>query len=157
MIQQKIFNWVVIGLLAAGLGLTAVSAKADSDLPGRTPPAADEGGGDDDGGPLGTYIELVAPEHAGAWSVVQWQDVNDNWQDVEGWRGTLDERGVRRWWVDAKDFGTGPFRWVITGSAEGSLADEWSVGGSSLFQSETSSGAFSLPGGAAEPLLVGLP
>jgi hypothetical protein len=47
---------------------------------------------------------------------------------------------------------------VITGGDSVSVADEWSTdGGSSLFQSETSSGAFSLPGGAAAPLQVSLP
>jgi hypothetical protein len=56
---------------------------------------------------------MVAPQHPGAWSVVQWQDINGDWQDVDGWRGTLDGSGQRRWWVAAKDFGSGPFRWAV--------------------------------------------
>ncbi len=157
MTGQKILNGLVIGLLVIGLGLTVAPALAESGLPDRKPPTADDGGRDDSR-PLGTHIELVAPEHAGAWSVVQWQDVNGNWHDVEGWRGTLDSSGYICWWVAAKDFGTGPFRWVITGGDSVSVADEWSTGGSSgLFQSETSSGAFSLPGGATAPLQVSLP
>jgi hypothetical protein len=155
MIRQKIFHWIVIGVLITALGVTAVPALANGELPNRNPPAADDGGRDDRR-PVGSYIELAAPEHAGAWSVVQWQDINGNWHDVEGWRGTLDSNGYIRWWVAAKDFGTGPFRWVITGGDSVSVADEWSTGGiGTLFQSETSSGVFALPGGAAEPLLVG--
>jgi hypothetical protein len=157
MTGQKIFNGVVIGLLTLGLGLIPTPALAESGLPDRNPPAANDGERDDRG-PVGTYIELAAPEHAGAWSVVQWQDVNGNWHDVEGWRGTLDSSGYIRWWVAARDFGTGPFRWVITSGTGDSIADVWSTGGSgTLFQSETSSGVFSLPGGAAAPLQVSLP
>ena len=158
MMRQKIFNGVVIGLLVIGVGLTTVPALANGGLPDRNPPPPGDDGGRNDSGPLGTHIELVAPEHAGAWSVVQWQDSAGNWHDVEGWRGTLDSQGYIRWWVDAKDFGTGPFRWVISGGDSVSVADEWSTGESSgLFQSDTSSGAFSLPGGAAAPLQVSLP
>jgi hypothetical protein len=154
---QKTFYWLTVGLLIAVAGLTAVPVLADDGLPERETPVADDGGRDDSR-PLGTHIELVVPEHAGAWSVVQWQDSAGNWHDAEGWRGTLDSSGYICWWVAAKDFGTGPFRWVITGGDSVSVADEWSTGGSSgLFQSETSSGAFSLPGGATAPLQVSLP
>jgi len=158
MTEQKTFNWLIIGLLVLGLGLTAAPALANGELPDRNPPPPADDGGRDDAGPLGTHIELAAPEHAGAWSVVQWQDSAGNWHDVEGWRGTLDSNGYIRWWVAAKDFGTGPFRWVISGGDSVSVADEWSTGGSGgLFQADTSSGAFSLPGGAAAPLQVSLP
>ena len=49
----------------------------------------------------------------GAWTIVQWQDSAGGWHDVEGWRGTLDGPTLKRWWVADKDFGTGPFRWVV--------------------------------------------
>jgi len=155
-------------LLITGMMATAQAAEG---LPDRNPPAPQDAGGDDSG-PIGTYIELVAPAHAGAWSVVQWQDSAGNWHDVEGWRGTLDNRGVRRWWVAAKDFGTGPFRWVVEGAGavpaaglwatdEASVAAEWNTGddSGSLFSQpeETDSSLFNLPGGAAEPLMVVLP
>jgi hypothetical protein len=72
---------------------------------------------EDDGGDdslLGAYIELhLQSAPAGLWAIVQWQDSAGAWHDVEGWHGTLDASGSRRWWVAAKDFGTGPFRWVI--------------------------------------------
>jgi hypothetical protein len=51
---------------------------------------------------------------------VQWQDSAGGWHDVEGWRGPLAE-GNRRWWVAAKDFGSGPFRWAIIEESGGRL------------------------------------
>lgn len=59
-------------------------------------------------------IELhVQSAGAGLWTVVQWQDRNGDWHDVEAWQGALDVGGKIRWWVSAKDFNTGPFRWVV--------------------------------------------
>ena len=54
------------------------------------------------------------------WTEVQWSD-GANWHVVEGWRGQMDSISqvggqwvsVREWWVDGKDLGGGPFRWVI--------------------------------------------
>jgi hypothetical protein len=108
-------QWLIIGLLLVGLGLVAAPVLAAGGLPDRNPPPANKSNNDDSGsgGPAGAAIELVAPAHPGAWSVVQWQDINGNWQDVDGWRGSLNEAGSRRWWVAAKDLGTGPFRWVV--------------------------------------------
>jgi len=57
-----------------------------------------------------------------AWTVVQWQDLDGDWHEVEGWRGTLDSItvdeggaavGRKAWWVAEDDLGTGPFRWLI--------------------------------------------
>jgi hypothetical protein len=50
---------------------------------------------------------------ATAWTVVQWQDALGGWHDVQGWQGDLDEGQEKVWWVLEKDFGTGPFRWVV--------------------------------------------
>ncbi|MCJ7551390.1 MAG: hypothetical protein MUQ30_17100 [Anaerolineae bacterium] len=63
-------------------------------------------------------------------TVVQWQDGWGNWHVVEGWRGALDDvavsgagevSGYKTWWVAKKDYGTGPFRWVITQGLDGTL------------------------------------
>jgi hypothetical protein len=63
--------------------------------------------------PPGAYISLHAGiPTAGLWTVVQWQDDLSNWHDIEGWRGTF-EGSHKTWWVDAKDFSKGPFRWVV--------------------------------------------
>ena len=45
-------------------------------------------------------------------SVVQWQDAQGNFRDVEGWRGSV-TNGQTVWWVEAKDWGSGPFQWVV--------------------------------------------
>jgi len=72
--------------------------------------------------------------HEDAWTVVQWQGGDGVWHDVEGWRGQL-VNGQVRWRVAEKDFGTGPFRWVIYDESGG---EAQSVGGS--FSLPTSEG-----------------
>jgi hypothetical protein len=111
MIRQNIFKGLAVGLLIAAAVLTAVPVLAGDGLPERKTPVADDDGRDDSG-PLGGRIELAAWP-PGAVSVVQWQDVNGDWHDVDGWHGNLDKAGRIRWWVAAKDFGRGPFRWVV--------------------------------------------
>jgi hypothetical protein len=83
--------------------------------------------------PAGAWIELdcqlSAPSRsahwAELWTAVQWQDSAGRWHDVEGWRGNLDELansvGKKVWWVAEKDFGTGPFRWVVRRGEDGEL------------------------------------
>ncbi len=71
---------------------------------------------------------------------MQWQDSNGDWHDVAGWQGSLTPDGRRRWWVAPKDFGTGPFRWVVYAGR----------GGSTL----GTSASFSLPQTARETLRV---
>ena len=72
----------------------------------------------------GAPIELLAhaspaqlPHWQKVWTVVQWQDVQGNWHDVEGWRGSLDEivagKGRKTWWVYQRDLGKGPFHWQV--------------------------------------------
>jgi hypothetical protein len=50
-------------------------------------------------------------------TVVQWQDGNGDWHDVEGWRGQPDNivgrTALKTWWVSEDDLGTGPFRWRV--------------------------------------------
>jgi hypothetical protein len=91
--------------------------------------------------PIGAYIELRAQSlPTSAWSVVQWQDRSGNWHDVDGWRGNLAQS--TRWWVAAKDFGTGPFRWVVRQGIDGSLI--------------STSAPFNLPDEANEILQIGI-
>jgi hypothetical protein len=115
---------VFVPIFIGGLLLvwSLVSTQAEAGLPDRnTPtPTGPPTGDNDNAPPVGAHIELYVPNApAGAWTVVQWQDSAGGWHDVEGWRGTLDASGYRRWWVDAKDFGTGPFRWVVSQGADG--------------------------------------
>ena len=64
----------------------------------------------------GAIAATVINPPANAWVVVQW-GIPDctQWFDIPDWSGPLDQAAVGRTarWVDAKNFGTGPFRWVV--------------------------------------------
>lgn len=136
---------IVFGLiLSAGLlagALLSPPAWADSGLPPRDVPTPGPNNDDKSGSggqPVGAHLELHAPgAPAGAWIVVQWQDSAGGWHDVEGWRGTA--ANSSRWWVHPKDFGSGPFRWVV-----------FEPGGAI----EAVSSSFNLPGQPNETLRV---
>lgn len=60
-------------------------------------------------------------------TVVQWQDEDGVWHDVEGWRGGFHRFdvdadgsavGITTWWLAEKDFGAGPFRWIVYRDAD---------------------------------------
>lgn len=139
--------YLAVMVLMMGLAILAAqtpsTAYAGAGLPPRdtpTPTPRDDKDNDRNDSPVGAYIELVAPDApAGAWTVVQWQDSAGGWHDVEGWRGSV--AGSSRWWVHPKDFGTGPFRWVVRTGPEG---PQWAT-----------SASFNLPGQPNETLQVG--
>jgi hypothetical protein len=91
---------------------------AGASLPPRPEPeparqAGDSSSDSGDYAPLGGHITLGAGAvQAGDWAGVQWQDGAGGWHDVGGWQARL-ENGSQDWWVDARDFGTGPFRWLV--------------------------------------------
>jgi hypothetical protein len=136
---------ILLGLLSA---LTPASSEASPRLlPPRPEDVVTSGGksggdgGDRDARPVGAYIELHVPgAAAGTWTVVQWQDSADDWHDIEGWRGQLDANGRKKWWVAARDFGSGPFRWQVIAGREG--------------QPLATSEQFNLPGVPGEILLI---
>lgn len=114
--------WVVLvaAILGTSIGLLALPAlvQAGPDLPPRNPPSRPQDDDDDDGDrqPIGAYIILETP--GGAWAGVQWQDSAGDWHEVEGWQGHL-ASGRQQWWVAAKDFGKGSFRWVVKEGSNG--------------------------------------
>ena len=118
---MKMMMWIVI-LLGAG-GLIFLASATGTQAQGNPLPTPTDitNGGDHtkdgkvkDGRRSGAYLELhVSGAPSGAWSVVQWQDSAGGWHNVDGWVSSLDARGSQRWWVAAKDFGQGPFRWVV--------------------------------------------
>jgi hypothetical protein len=57
------------------------------------------------------------------WVEVQWQDPAGAWRDVDGWAGPLDptQGGYVYHYVDPKDFGKGPFRWVVSDKQGGTV------------------------------------
>lgn len=93
--------------------------EAGSELPSRATPKPTSDDDSHPSGPVGAYIELAGVETmAGGWSVVQWQDSNGDWHNVEGWQGAVSDS--RSWWVHPKDFGSGPFRWGVQSAPGGS-------------------------------------
>ncbi len=131
--------------LLGGLALSwpAPPVQAGPGLPPRERPPSNEGGGHhgDGGDSAGAYIELQSGASQGkGWAVVQWQDSAGTWHDVEGWRGEMDANGSQRWWVAAKDFGTGPFRWGLKDRPED--------------QVRTASASFYLPARADETMRI---
>lgn len=109
------------------LGLACSPALVLADLPPRPPHVFQPAPGTgvtvttQEGLTGGGYIRLtVDPAQLKLWSVVQWQDSGGNWHDVEAWRGVIDQ-SQQIWWVAEKDFGTGPFRWVIYRDSHGEI------------------------------------
>jgi hypothetical protein len=136
---------VILGLLALRIifGLAWPPAvEAGGTLPPRTPPATPvpkEKHKKRDA-PLGAYIVLqLGSSQSGTWTVVQWQDSAGGWHNVGDWQGPPEDSG-RQWWVAAKDFGKGPFRWLVTQGPGGAQVGV--------------SGPFNLPASANQTVLV---
>lgn len=129
--QNKVFCWMVILSSFALLLLLSLSWQVQAGpLPPRDPPptftpapTVETRRDDNDRQPEGAYIEMEAGATT-LWTVVQWQDDLGGWHDVEGWRGSLNQRGNKRWWVAPRDFNSGPFRWVIFSSPDGAVLAE---------------------------------
>lgn len=133
----------VVGLALALALLMDPGAPALAQAPERPPrPAAAVEALE---APRGAHVRLdpAGLGRHGYWSVVQWLDARGDWHDVEGWRGHPDADGGKRWWVQSKDFGTGPFRWAVY------VAE----GGPEM----AASAPFRLPAGADVTVTVGLP
>jgi hypothetical protein len=130
----------LVGLLA--LAALAAPGQAQGGLPSRnTPTPTPSRGGQGGGTPVGAGIELHAmAAPAGAWAGVQWQDSAGDWHDVEGWQGAVEPSGCQSWWVAARDFGTGPFRWAVS-QARGVAPLAYSA-------------SFTLPGTAGQLLVI---
>ena len=141
--HQSIILATLIAVIIGTLGLLTLPAlvQAGPDLPPRNPPGKPQADDDDDGdraAPIGAYIVLRS--QAGSWAVVQWVDSAGAWHNVEGWQSSLGPGTGKRWWVDAKDFGKGPFRWVVTDGPGGAM-----VGASR---------SFNLPAAANQTVMV---
>jgi hypothetical protein len=71
--------------------------------------------------PAGAHIDLaVTGAPIDAWTIVQWQDGNGAWHNVEGWRAAL-VGDYQEWWLGRNDYGTGPFRWCVLATPMGSI------------------------------------
>lgn len=143
--KQPIFTQIILLMVLFGalaLLVQPVLVQAGPDLPPREPPATPKPDKKKDKAdkPQGAYIELqLQPSQAGLWTAVQWQDSAGGWHNVEGWQGPP-EGSSRQWWVEAKDFGKGPFRWTVTRGPGGPMAGV--------------SASFNLPAGAGQQVQV---
>jgi len=118
-VVSLVFGLFVIGLLAGALLPAPVAEAGLPDRATPTPRPRPSSHAQDDQ-PRGAWLELqVANVPAGAWAGVEWQTSAGDWQAVDGWQGALPESS--RWWVAPKDFGSGPFRWVVSRGQGGPL------------------------------------
>jgi hypothetical protein len=73
-----------------------------------------------------TLVARVPNAPAGAWAGIQWQDGLGGWHDVSGWQGPMTLQpttnvSTRQWAVYPKDYGRGPFRWVVYSEQDGAV------------------------------------
>jgi len=139
-------------LQSLGSGVWAVSGQCDlrRTIPPRPPtstpvhlPTATPAGKRAASIPTGAYIVLQADGvDPGVWAMVQWADAQGDWHDVTGWQGDLDDGHRKTWWVHPRDFGTGPFRWIVLQERGGSILG--------------ASASFYLPSAARERVRVGV-
>jgi hypothetical protein len=122
-IRKRIRNTLISAISVAlmlVLLLPSLALATPSVLPPRPTPSP--GAPAPRKSPTGAYIVLhMTSAPAEVWTVVQWQDAFGDWQDVEGWQGTLDDAQHKTWWVAKKDFDTGPFRWAVYREKAGPL------------------------------------
>lgn len=63
------------------------------------------------------------------WTMIQWQDNEGEWIDVNGWQGNFDEIkqgeagwvATKEWWAAKEITGTGPYRWLVYDHPGGNL------------------------------------
>lgn len=89
--------------------ITPIATLTPSPQPSRSQPAP----------LLLSHIRLtVTPAQDGLWTIVEWQGGDGAWHVVEGWQGAT-RAGSKRWAVFERNFGEGPFRWVVTRAPDG--------------------------------------
>jgi hypothetical protein len=78
---------------------------------------------------VGAIAVTAANAPAQAWVSVQWGDpTGTNWTTVDSWSGALVQtEGRMALWVEAAEFGTGPYRWVIYDKNPASGGKLWGV------------------------------
>ncbi len=128
--MKRVSNWRIVAVITAGLlvvcafAATAITqgvSAEDGDPPHAPAPPGEKPGEGPGGGPTptpdiaGLAVRVVdAPPNA--WVQVQWSNwFEQDWYPVEAWSGKLSQN-VNGWaavWYTAKDYYTGPFRYVI--------------------------------------------
>jgi hypothetical protein len=106
---SHLFLFVLVGVICMQVLLMSRTPEVAALPPRPTATPAALESAKPKGGLIELQVKGVLPAF---WTLVQWQDAQDDWHDVVGWQGTLDEGNVKTWWVGEADLGTGPFRWV---------------------------------------------
>ncbi len=132
--MQRVSNWRIVAVITAGLLVVCAFAaaamtegvSAEDDSPTRVPaPPGGGSGGKPGKAPshrptptldiAGLAVRVVdAPPNA--WVQVQWSNwFEQDWYPVDAWSGKLSQNatGFAAVWYTAKDYYTGPFRYVI--------------------------------------------
>ena len=123
--RLKIAVTICSGLIMGFLFLISVPAatlaQTDSVLPPRPTPEPLPTTVDSPNGAT-IMLDVSAAMHssidADDWAIVQWQDNQGDWNDVEGWQGNLAYDASSKswqaiWWVARANFGEKSFRWAI--------------------------------------------
>lgn len=119
--------WVLFILIfTVLLGPSYLEAQEEHPhLPPRPNPPSHESNSDqskDSVRNAGAWITLYTiPYQPGLWTIVQWSDGVNNWLDSNGWQGSYNQEDHVSWFVEQKDFGKGPFRWVVDDGPGGRL------------------------------------
>jgi hypothetical protein len=140
--KRKVLTMVVMAQILALLALGATPlqlalAKVTTATPSVTPvtpvppvtpapPPPSEGS---------IAVTVVNPP-AGAWAAVQWSLPGGSaWVNVDTWTSPLkqDEYGWMAHWVDPKDYGAGPFRWVVYDKDPSQGGEVWGTSASFYF------------------------
>lgn len=108
------------GASAAVAALPPRPTPAVTPLPTPTPLPAPVRRQPAEPAPLGHILLTVTPAAEGLWTVVEWQGADGVWHPVAGWQGML-VAGRQRWAVFERNFGQGPFRWVVYGAVDGEV------------------------------------
>jgi hypothetical protein len=139
--RKTLFGTGIIFVAVLALWMWALPTSSRALPPRRTPTAVPNQEEHADALPEGAFIQVsLAESGQGLWAGVQWQDVYGDWHDVQNWQGPLSQGGAQRWYVAPKDYGTGPFRWLVRSGQGGDIL------GTSV--------SFFLPGAAQQVLVV---
>ena len=125
--RNKPIGWAVVACMLFCMVFLS-SFEAVLALPPRPSPEPEatstpQPRSDVDGAAILLHVEPAPTSATMLYAIVQWQDGLEAWHDVGGWAGMLEEQEVL-WQVHKKDFGTGPFRWVIYQGDELVVASE---------------------------------
>jgi hypothetical protein len=129
-----------LGAMAVTGGAAAAPAsEGDQETPGSPGNSEQSSGAANPGSFLGMWtptpdiagigLRVVDPP-ANAWVQIQWSNWStSNWYPVDAWSGPLsqNDNGYGAVWFEPKDYGTGPFRWVVFDRNPATGGQVWAI------------------------------